>query len=323
MQPAGAVLVRALVVALAAGMIAPAFAQYPQRAVKIVVPFPAGSATDAIARIVAPQFAQALGQPFVVENKAGADGAIAASEVVRAPADGYTLLMATVSPMAAIPTMKKKPPYDAIADFAPISVIGYYSFLLVTHPSVPAKTLQELLAYAKANPGKLNYATGNTTGIMSMLQLQWLGGVKMTHVPYKGEPQAMIDMLGGQIQVMFVTWTIAGGHVREGKLRAIATSLKTRPSYLPDTPTIVEAGLKDFNVLSWAAMYAPAKTPKDIVDRLSRELAQMAQRPEVREQFNKIAFEFQPSTPEDLGRFTKEQIEVWRKTMAAAGVEPE
>ncbi len=314
---------RLVVVGVILGCIAPAHAQYPNRAVRIIVPFPAGSATDAIARVLAPPVSQALGQPVIVENKAGADGAIAATDVARAAPDGHTLLLATNSPMAAIPTMKKKPPYDAVADFAPISLAGYYSFYLMVHPSVPAKTLKELLDHAKANPGKLNYATGNTTGIMSNLQLMWLGGIQMTHVPYKGEPQAVTDMLNGQIQVMFVTWTTTAGHVKDGRIRPIATSLKQRTTYLPDVPTMAEAGMPQFNVLSWAAFFAPAKTPKEIVDRLHRELVAASKRPDIREQFAKIAVEPATSTPDELGAFVKDQIEVWRKTMAAAGVDPE
>jgi tripartite-type tricarboxylate transporter receptor subunit TctC len=298
-------------------------AQYPARAVKILVPFPAGSATDAIARVLAPPLSQSLGQPVIVENKAGADGAIAATDVAKAAPDGLTLLLATNSPMAAVPTMKKKPPYDAVSDFAPISLVGYYTFFLVVHPSVPAGSLKELLAHAKANPNKLNYATGNTTAIMSTLQLMWLGDIKMTHVPYKGEPQAVTDMLNGQIQVLFATWTTTQGHIRDGRIRPIATSLKKRTRYLPDVPTMAEAGMPGFDVLSWAAMFAPAKTPKEIVDRLNREIVAAAARPEIREQFDKIAVELQPSTPEELGAFVRSQIEVWRKTMSAAGVEPD
>jgi len=310
----------ALALAAATGL---AHAQYPARAIRMVVPFPAGSATDAIARVVGPAISQGLGQPVVIDNKAGADGAIAGTEVARAAPDGYTFMLATVSPMAAIPTMRKKPPYDAINDFAPISLAGYYSFFLMVHPGVPAKNLREFLDYAKANPGKLNYATGNTTGIMSNLQLMWLGGIKMTHVPYKGEPQALTDMLNGQIQVMFATWTTAGGHIRDGRIRVLASSLSQRTSYLPDVPPIREAGLPDFNVLSWAAYYAPGKTPPEIVDRLHREIVAAYQKPEVREQFAKIAVEPATSTPDALAKFTRDQIDVWRKTMAAAGVEPE
>ncbi|MSQ19480.1 MAG: tripartite tricarboxylate transporter substrate binding protein [Betaproteobacteria bacterium] len=289
----------------------------------MVVPFPAGSATDAIARVIAAPLSQALGQPVIVENKAGADGAIAATDVARANPDGHTLLLATNSPMAAIPSMRKTPPYDAINDFAPISLAGYYSFYLMVHPSVPAKTLKELIDYAKINPGKLNYATGNSTGIMSTLQLMWLAGIKMTHVPYKGEPQAVTDVLNGQIQVMFATWTTTAGHIKDGRIRPIATSLKQRTIYLPDVPTMTEAGLSQFNVLSWAALFAPAKTPIEIVERLNRELVAAAKRPDIREHFAKIAVEPATSTPDELGAFVKDQIDVWKKTMAAASVAPE
>jgi tripartite-type tricarboxylate transporter receptor subunit TctC len=305
------------------GGISFAHAQYPNRTVRIIVPFPAGSATDAIARVIAAPLAQALGQPVIVENKAGADGAIAAGDVARANPDGHTLLLATNSPMAAIPSMRKTPPYDAINDFAPISLAGYYSFYLMVHPSVPAKTLKELIDYARVNPGKLNYATGNTTGIMSTLQLMWLGGIKMTHVPYKGEPQAVTDMLNGQIQLMFATWTTTAGHIKDGRIRPIATSLKKRTTYLPDVPTMAEAGLAQFNVLSWAALFAPGKTLPDIVSRLNRELVAAMKRPDILEQFAKIAVEPATSTPEELGAFVKDQIDVWKKTMSAAGVQPE
>lgn len=305
------------------GGIASANAQYPNRTVRMVVPFPAGSATDAIARVIAAPLSQALGQPVIVENKAGADGAIAATDVARANPDGHTLLLATNSPMAAIPSMRKTPPYDAINDFAPISLAGYYSFYLMVHPSVPAKTLKELIDYAKINPGKLNYATGNSTGIMSTLQLMWLAGIKMTHVPYKGEPQAVTDVLNGQIQVMFATWTTTAGHIKDGRIRPIATSLKQRTIYLPDVPTMTEAGLSQFNVLSWAALFAPAKTPIEIVERLNRELVAAAKRPDIREHFAKIAVEPATSTPDELGAFVKDQIDVWKKTMAAASVAPE
>lgn len=308
--------------ALLGGM-SSALAQYPNRAVRIIVPFPAGSATDAIARVISVPLSQALGQPVIVENKAGADGAIAASDVARANPDGHTLLLATNSPMAAIPSMRKAPPYDAINDFVPISLTGYYSFYLMVHPSVPAKTLKELIDYAKVNPGKLNYATGNTTGIMSSLQLMWLAGIKMTHVPYKGEPQAVTDMLNGQIQVMFATWTTTAGHIKDGRIRPIATSLKRRTTYLAEVPTMAEAGLAQFNVLSWAAMFAPAKTLPAIVERLNRELVAAAKRPDIIEQFAKIAVEPATSTPDELGAFLKDQIDVWKKTMAAAGVAPE
>ncbi len=175
----------------------PAAAQYPSKPIRLIVPFPSGSATSTVARILAAPLSQALGQPVVVEDKPGADGAIAGELVAKSPPDGYTLLMATNSPLAAVPLLHKKPPYDPIADFTPISFVGRYTFYLVVHASVPAKTLTELLDYARANPDKLNYATGNTTAILSTGQLLAFGGAKMVHVPYKGEPAAITDMVGG------------------------------------------------------------------------------------------------------------------------------
>src|SRR5687768_17957028 len=174
-------------------------AQFPAKPLRVIVPFPAGSATDTITRILANSVGPSIGQTLVVENKAGADGAIAAAEVAKAPPDGYTLLMATNSPMSAVPAMKKNPPYDPVADFTPITDVGRYTFFIVVHPSVPAKTLKELIDYARANPGKVNYATGNTTGIVSSAFFASLAKIQMVHVPYKGEPQALTDLVAGRV----------------------------------------------------------------------------------------------------------------------------
>jgi tripartite-type tricarboxylate transporter receptor subunit TctC len=319
---------RALVAAAAAaGALVPlrfARAQaFPNKPIKIVVPFPAGSATDAIARVIGASVSSAIGQPVLVENKAGADGAIAGSEVVRAAPDGYTLLMATNSPMAAAPAMKKNPPYDPVTDFTPISDIGRYTFFIVVHPSVPAKTVAELVAFAKAKPGELNYATGNTTGIVSMALFNALGGVKMTHVPYKGEPQALTDLVSGRVQVMVVSSGTSLPHIREGRLRAIAVTLDKRSPALPDVPTIVEAGMPQFRLTSWAAVFGPAKMPRDVVERLNREFVAAIGRPDVQQAMEKQAFMLQGSTPEQLGALVKEQFESYKSTMKIAGIEPE
>ncbi|MCZ8340426.1 MAG: tripartite tricarboxylate transporter substrate binding protein [Burkholderiaceae bacterium] len=319
---------RALVVAgAAAGALVPlrfARAQaFPNKPIKLVVPFPAGSATDTIARVIGASVSSAIGQPVLVENKAGADGAIAGAEVVRAAPDGYTLLMATNSPMAAAPAMKKNPPYDPITDFTPISDIGRYTFFIVVHPSVPAKTVAELVAFAKAKPGELNYATGNTTGIVSMALFNALGGVKMTHVPYKGEPQALTDLVSGRVQVMVVSSGTSLPHIREGRLRALATTLDKRSPALPDVPTIAEAGMPQFRLTSWAAVFGPAKMPRDVVERLNREFVAAIGRPDVQQAMEKQAFMLQGSTPEQLGALVKEQFESYKSTMKIAGIEPE
>ena len=300
-----------------------AAAQYPAKPIRIVVPFPAGSATDTITRILGRSISTAIGQTVVVDNKAGADGAIAAAEVAKAAPDGYTLIMATNSPMSAVPAMKKVVPYDPIADFTPITDIGRYTFFLYVHPSVPAKSFQELIAHAKANPNKLSYATGNTTGIVSFAQMNALAGIEMVHIPYKGEPQGITDVVGGRVQVMWATPTTGLAHVKEGKLRALVTSLKTRSSMLPDVPTIYESGMPKFTIVSWAGLFGPAKMPRDVTERLNKEFGNAMKQPDVVAGMEKQAFVLSPSTPEQLGAHTREQMESYRTILRAAGVQPE
>jgi tripartite-type tricarboxylate transporter receptor subunit TctC len=301
----------------------PAFAQYPNKPIRIVVPFPAGSATDTITRILGQSVSAAVGQPIVVDNKAGADGAIAGAEVAKAAPDGYTLLMATNSPMAVAPAMKKVPPYDPVADFTPITDIGRYTFFLYVNAEQPYKTFRDMVAYAKANPGKINYATGNTTGIMSFGQMNALAGIDMTHVPYKGEPQAVTDIIAGRVQLLWATPTTGLAHLKDGKLRALATNLKSRSSVLPDVPTMAEVGIPQYSVVSWAALYAPAKLPREIQLRLNKEFHDAMKRPEVIALMDKQAFPMTPSTPEELGTFTKAQLEAYRAILKSIGVQPE
>ena len=298
-------------------------AQYPAKPIRVVVPFPAGSATDTITRVLAQSVSQSIGQPLVVENKAGADGAIAAADVAKAAPDGYTLLMATNSPMSAVPAMKKNPPYDPVADFTPISDIGRYTFFIVVHPSVPAKTLEELIAHARANPGKLNYATGNTTGIVSTAYFATLAKISIVHVPYKGEPQAMTDLVAGRVQMMFASSSTSVPQVREAKLRAIVTTLGKRSHLLPEVPTIAEAGMPQFSITSWAGLFGPARMPREMVERLNREFGAAMARADVQAAMEKQAFSLSPSSPERLAGFVKEQMESYRRILRAAGVEPE
>ena len=300
-----------------------ATAQYPSKPVRVVVPFPAGSATDTITRVLAHSVSQSIGQALVVENKAGADGAIAAAEVAKAPSDGYTLLMATNSPMSAVPAMKKNPPYDPVADFTPITDIGRYTFFIVVHPSVPARTLDELVTYARNNPGKLNYATGNTTGIVSTAYFASLAKIQLVHVPYKGEPQALTDLVAGRVQMMFCSSSTSVPQIREGKLRAIVTTLGKRSHLLPEVPTIGEAGMPQFSITSWAGLFGPAKLPREIVERVNKEFAAAMGRAEVQAAMQKQAFSLSPSSPGELAAFVKEQMESYRRILRAAGVEPE
>jgi tripartite-type tricarboxylate transporter receptor subunit TctC len=323
-SPRAQVVVTLLALAGALAAAPQAHAQaYPTKPIRMVVPFPAGSATDAIARVIGSSVSGAIGQPVLIENKAGADGAIAGADVARAVPDGYTVLMATNSPMSAAPAMRKVPPYDPVADFSPITDIGRYTFFIVVHPSVPANSVAELLAHARANPGVLNYATGNTTGIVSMALFASLGGVRMVHVPYKGEPQALTDLIAGRVQVMVVSAGTLVPHVREGRLRAIAVTLDRRSPVLPDVPTIAEAGMPQFRLTSWAGVFGPAKMPREVVERLNREFNAALGRPDVVQAMEKQAFILGGSTPEQLGALVREQLDSYRATMKAAGIEPE
>ena len=298
-------------------------AQFPSKPIKIIVPFPAGSATDTISRILGNSVGAAIGQTVVVDNKAGADGAIAGAEVAKAAPDGYTLLMATNSPLSAVPALRKNPPYDAVADFTPITDIGRYTFFIVVHPGVQSKTVAELIEQARAHPGKINYATGNTTGIVSTAFFASQAKIQMVHVPYRGEPQAITDLLAGRVHLMFASSSTTISHIRDGRLRALATTLPRRSHLLPDLPTIAEAGMPQFSITSWAGLFGPAKMPREVVDRLNKEFVAAMGRPDVRAQMEKQAFLLSPSTPEQLAAFVKEQLESYRSTLRAAGVQPE
>ncbi len=300
-----------------------AAAQYPSKPIRLVLQFPAGGIADAVARIVAQPLSQALGQPVIVENRPGADGAIAGEAVMKAAPDGYTLLLATNSTLSAVPTLRKNPPYDPVTDFTPISMVGRFSFFVFTRADLPAKTLGDLVTYARANPGKLNYGTGNTTSILATAQFNSLAGIDMLQVPYKGDAPATTDLLGGRIDLAIASTVPGLALAKEGKIRALATLLARRSSHLPDVPTMAEAGFPKYSVSSWAGIFGPAKLPRPIVERLTREINAILQRPEVKEQLDRQAFEGEASTPEELGTFVKEQLEVWRRAVREAGIPQE
>lgn len=300
-----------------------AAAQFPTKPVRFIVPFGAGSSTDIVARIVAQPLGTALGQPILVENRPGADGAIAAEQTARAVPDGHALLLATNSPLSAAPHLKKKLPYDPLADFTPISLVGRYTFFIVVNPGVPANTLQELIGYARANPDKLNYATGNTTSIVSTALFTTLTGTRIVHVPYKTEPPAVTDLLSGQVHMMISSYSTVAPHIRENKLRALVTTLDGRSPLLPDVPSITEAGMSKFPIVPWAGMFGPARLPADVVQRLNTEVVAILNRPDVKEQLARQAFAPASSSPGELGAFVKEQYEIWGKAIRAAGIQPE
>ena len=314
---------RFLVLAGALLFAAPAFAQYPNKPVRLIVPFPPGGAAELGARIFAQPLGQALGQPIIIETKPGADGAIASEAVKQSAPDGYTLYYATNTGFCWVPATKKSPSYDPVTDFTPISMVGTFGFFLFSHPSVPVKSVAELIAYAKANPGKLNYGTGNSTSMLSTAQLAQLEKMDAVHVPYKGDGPLSIDLLGGRVHFAIATPGSAAPQVREGKLRALATLLPSRSPLLPDAPTMAEAGVKGLSIVPWGGLFGPAGMPREIVDRLAREMSVVLAKPEVKEALGKLAFEPHSSTPEALAAHLKTQIEVWKQTVQQVGIKPE
>ena len=295
-------------------------AQYPSRPVRLIVPFPPSGAAELGARIFAQPLGQQLGQPVVIETKPGADGAIASEAVKQAAPDGYTLYYGTATGMSWVPAAKTVPPYDPINDFTPVSMVGTFGFFVFSHASLPVNTIGELVAYARANPGKLNYGTGNATSILATAQFAAQQKLDVVHIPYKGDGPLSIDLLAGRVQFSIATPGIAVAHVKEGKLRALATLLPNRSPLLPDAPTMTEAGLERVSITPWGGLFGPAKMPKDIVDRLSREMAVVLVKPEVREAFGKLAFEPRSSTPQELSAFVAEQLEAYRRVARAVGL---
>jgi len=312
-------------IALLAGLMifaACAYAQYPNKPIRLVNPFPAGSSTDIIIRIIAEPLAKALGQALVIENKPGADAMIAGAEVVKAYPDGYTLLIATGS-QAAVRALRKSPPYDPIKDLTPIADIGRYTLFLYVNPQVPAKTLKELIAYAKANPGKLYYATSSVSNIVATTQMLSLADISMTAVPYKSAPQAMLDLVAGRVQVMWDPATTGMPFVKDGRLRVLVTAHSVRSNLLPDLPTIHESGMPQFRMPAWMGLAGPANLPREIVDRLNKDLVAVLKRPEVIAAVAKQAFILNPSTPAEFGEFIKDQVEIHGRLLHAAGVQPQ
>lgn len=311
----------AILISLAASA---AWAQaFPNRPLRLITPLPAGSATDQVARITAKAASEILGQPIIIDNKAGADGAIAAMEVARAAPDGYTLLLGTNSPMSVVPAMKKSPPYDVIKDFTPITDVGRFTLFLIVNSELPVKNLQELIAYAKKNPGELSYASGNTAGFVAMAQIKALAGLDMVHVPYKGEPAAITDLLGNRVQLMFSNLTTALPHIQSGKFRPITLTLATRSPLLPDVPTVAESGLSGFSITSWNALFGPAKMPQDVVARLNSAFAQALARPDVIAALGRQGIPIKSSTPAELGTLVRTQLDAYTQVMRAAGMQAE
>src|SRR3954467_11374443 len=287
--------------------------QYPSKPITIVVPFAAGSGTDLISRLIGQQLSLTLNQSVVIENKPGASGVIAATYVARAAPDGYTLLMATNSTHSANPSLFKSLSYDPVKDFTPVARAGSYVFMLVVNPDIPAKTLPELVAYAKANPAKLTYASGNTTGIVAGETLKGKAGIDVLHVPYKSTPPALNDVIGGRVSMMFIDLAPGLEHVRAGTLRALAVTTRERSALLPDLPSLHEAGIPGYDVTSWAGLFAPAGTPKDIVTRLNEEVRKIIANPDAKAKIAVTGFDAFSGPPETLATFVQSELVNWGK----------
>jgi tripartite-type tricarboxylate transporter receptor subunit TctC len=311
---------RTVAVLILALLSLPSIAQYPNRPVRLVVPFPPGGAAELGARIFAQPLGQQLGQPVIIETKPGADGAIASEMVKLAVPDGYTLYYGTATGMSWVPAAKKVPTYDPISDFTPVSLVGTFGFFVFSHSSLPVGTIGELVAYARANPGKLNYGTGNATSILATAQFAAQQKMDVVHIPYKGDGPLSVDLLAGRVNFAIATPGLAYQHVREGKLRVLATLLENRNPLLPEAPTMTEAGLERVSINPWGGLFGPAKMPKDIVDRLAREMAVVLAKPEVREAFGKLAFEPRSSTPQELAAFVAAQLEAYRRVARSVGL---
>jgi len=299
----------------------PAYSQYPARPVRLVIPFPPGGGTDTMARAIAPKLSEFLGQQVVPENRGGAGANIGAEIAAKAPPDGYTIMLATIT-NAIGATLYTKLNYDLVRDFSTITRLATTPHVLVVHPSVPVKTVKEFTALAKSKPGQLAYSSsgaGSAAHLAGEL-FSSLTGTKMVHVPYKGGGPSMIALVGGEVSVCFATMPSAVGYVRGGRLRGIAVTTEKRSPSMPELPTIAETGVKGYEAGSWYGLSAPAGTPKPIIDRLHAETLKVMALPDIKERLFKAGFEVVTSTPEEFAAFTKSEIQKWGKLVKATGL---
>jgi len=317
-----------LVFALLTGLLAATAAQaqtggasWPQRPIRLIVPFTPGSSSDTVARLVAQKLSGRLGQQLVVENRVGGGGAIGTEQVARAEADGYTLGLANTSTHA-VAASTTTLNYDPVKDFAPVSMLGSSPFVLALYPGVPAKTVAELIALARSKPRMLNYASAGqaTLAHLSGALFEKMAGIALTHVPYRGTAQSTLDLLEGRVEMQFGTIPPTLSHIRAGKLRALAVTGATRNPALPDVPTIGESGLAGYECSLWQAIVAPAGTPATIIARLNREVIAILSEDEVRDAFAKHGVEPEPGSPEALGARIRDDVTKWREVITSAGI---
>lgn len=300
-------------------------ANYPDRPVRLIVPFPAGSATDIVSRVMAQKFSSRLGQQFVVENRAGASGNLGADVVAKAAPDGYTMGLITASTHGVAPALGTKLPYDPIKDFKPVGMIGAASYVLVLYPGIPAKSVSELVALAKTKPGKLTYGSAGLASLAHLAAALFTSdmGIDITHIPYKSSAQSSIDIIAGRLDMQFATVGPTLENIRDGKLRALATSGRKRVSSLPEVPTMMEAGVKDYDVSLWIAYVMPAGTPDAIIGKLNRAMSEILKENDVVEPFAKQGFDPDPGPPDAVTSRIRSETESWRALVAKTGIKAE
>ncbi len=296
-------------------------AEWPDKPIRVILSVPAGATPDVTARLVFPGLSQQLGVSLVADNRAGGGGVIGAEIAAKSAPDGYTLFISSPGALTILPHMRKNIPYDTIRDFAPISLISIGPFVLMTHPSVPAKSIKELIALAKAQPGKLNYASAGN-GVANHLAgelFKQMAGIDIVHVPYKGAPQAVTDVLAGHMNMMFNSVAPIVGYIKTGKIRVLGIASLQRSPQLPDVPTIHESGVPGFEAVNWFGMFAPAKTPRKIINRLNGALVQTIKTPEMQSQFIKLGADPIGSSVEEFTAFVKRDMEKYEKVVRISG----
>jgi len=296
---------------------------WPSAPVRMLIPFAAGSATDVYARLVGKHLSDAFGQQFVVEPKPGANGSIAAQQVAKSKPDGLTLFFTTNTTHAANPSLMKQMTYDPVKDFEPVTKIGGIAFFMAVSAASPYKSVAEIVEAAKAQPGKIAYASGNSVGILSGATLQKMTGTQMTHVPYKSTPQGLVDVIGGQVTFLFVDLSVSRPHTQSGRAKLLAVATLNRSPLAPEIPSMDELGYKGFDIPAWFGLFAPAGTPKDTVVRLNAEMVKIMARPDVKQTLASMGIDAYTSTPEELGDYVKSEIQKWARLVKDAGIQPE
>lgn len=298
---------------------------YPAKTIRMIVPFPAGGATDIVARLVAQKLSEAWGQQVIVDNRGGAAGTIGSELAAKSPADGYTILVGTSSTHAIAQSLYAKLPYDSVKDFVPVVGLATSTITLSAHPSVPAKNVRELIALAKARPDALSFASSGSGGVSHLIgeMFKSQAGIQMLHVPYKGDAPALADLVGGQVSIEFGTAVAFLPYIQSGKLKALAVTGLQRSPALPGVPTVSESGLKGFEALQWYGVFAPAGTPREIVARLNNETAKVLRTAEFKERLAKLASEPFAGTPGEFAAFQKSEISKWAKVVRESGAKVE